>query len=83
MIKTFQIFEKIESEFQKWFNGSKITKDGKPLLVYHSNFKNEINPYNNKRIYFTDDPTFGERYLGKESTQHKSYLRITKRRTLE
>jgi len=73
----FKNFNKYE-EFQKWFGNSKIIKNGKPLLVYHSNFKDKIDPHNKTRIYFTDDSTFGKRYLGHESNQHKAYLRIIK-----
>ena len=68
---------KSNEEFSKWFDGSKIVKGGKPLLVYHFNCKDSIDPYNKDRIYFTDDPTFGERYLGKVSSrQHNAYLKI-------
>ena len=73
----FKLFENYE-EFTKWFDGSKIVKGGKPLLVYHFNCKDLIDPYNKDQIYFTDDPTFGVRYLGKESSkEHKAYLKIT------
>ena len=66
-----------DDEFKKWFDGSKITKGGRPLLVYHFNCKDSIDPYNKDRIYFTDDPTFGERYLGKDSSkEHKAFLKI-------
>jgi len=63
-------------EFMKWFDGSKIVKGGKPLMVYHFNTKNKIDPYLSNRTYFTDDPTFGKRYIGPSFKQHKAYLKI-------
>lgn len=70
----FKDFKNYE-EFEKWFDGSKIVKNGKPLLLYHFNNKTKIDPYNPNRIYFTDDPTFGKRYLGTYK-EHKAYLKI-------
>jgi len=62
-------------EFKDWFGESKIVKGEKPLLVYHFNKKDKIDPFNKNEIYFTDDKKFGKRYLG-FCKEHKAYLKI-------
>jgi GNAT superfamily N-acetyltransferase len=63
----------INTNFQKWFDGSKVTKDKKALIVYHGTNQNikcfdkdKCSPYNvyGKGFYFTDSKEIANAYIG-------------------
>ena len=80
----------INENFSKWFNGSKIIEDGKPMICYHGSPDNNMTEFKISKIgsntdsgmfgrgfYFTDDKKYADTYnrTGKGLT-YSFYLSI-------
>jgi hypothetical protein len=65
--------QSLNNNFRKWFGGSKVVYNGKPLVVYHgshSDFEEFVGD-----VYFTDDYMNADGYAGGEYV-YDVYLKI-------
>lgn len=88
MIVSFKIFESLNSNFYRWFGDSKVTKEGKPMILYHGT-KGKFDTFDVKKIgwnsgnlghygygfYFSDDIREAEVY---GNNIFKCYVKIEK-----
>lgn len=82
---------KLNEDFKTWFGNSKVTKDGKPLIVYHGSSE-KFDTFEPDRMnygsiskgfcFFTNKksayPNCAKDYAGKDGYIYECYLRIEK-----